>query len=342
MLKLLEGFDTQCKDALNLTQKIKIDISYYKNFKNIVILGIGGSGIGADILKSVLQDIINFPIEVIKSPNLPNYINEDSLIFGVSYSGNTKETLTALDKAIKNKAKIILITSGGKMMSIGKENNLPIIQIPCGYPPRAALGYLLFPMFCCLNNILQLNITSLLEETISTISSYKEELSFKVPLEKNYAKQLAKRLFNKLPIIYGIEGVTSACAVRFKTQLNENAKTYAVYSCTPELCHNEIVAWENTPPNISKEFVVIILKPDEDLIFDNKNLFYQGLEVNKDLMKEKVSDIIEITAKGGNNKLANILSLILLGDFVSIYLSILNKVDPYFIKSIEYLKSKLS
>ena len=314
MLSVLESFPKQCREALSLPKGITVS----GEISGIFVCGMGGSAIGGDLLASYLKDS-KLAITVVRDYKLPDYVDEYSLVFVVSYSGNTEETLSCYEQALKKKAKIIVITSGGKLAKSAEK----VIKIPAGLQPRAATGYLFLPMLGVLYNSGIINITNTeLNEMIALlkdVESYKEK-----------AKELAKKIGKKIPIIYSSERFKPV-AYRMKTQINENAK-YPCYTNTfSEMNHNEINAFQFMERS---KFIVFLIRDEKD----NPRI-QKRMDICRDIMEERV-DVEEIFSKG-KSLLARMFSTIYLGDLTSYYLAINNRVDPTPVEVIEHLKKEL-
>ncbi len=315
MLGVLENFPQQCRNALSLAKGITVsnEISY------ICILGMGGSAIGGDLLKAYMNESA-IPVIVNRNYNLPPFIDENSLVFAVSYSGNTEETLSACKQAIEKKATVLAITTGGKLAELCEK----VIKIPEKYQPRAAIGYLFFPMLGILYNsgIVTVKNQDLNEmlNLIKGVESIKEE-----------AELLAKKIENKVPIIYSSE-LLSAVAYRFKTQINENAKYPAFTQIFSEMNHNEINATHSMERN---KYIIIMIRDD----YDHPRI-KKRMDICKDIFEQRV-DVEEIHTEG-KSFLARIFSTIYLGDLTSYFLAIRNRVDPTPVDIIENLKKELA
>jgi glucose/mannose-6-phosphate isomerase len=258
MIKLLEEFPQKMRDALRLGEEFSIPTNFSaasasnsvpaldsaQNFKNIVVLGMGGSAISGDLLSDYLADELSIPIVVIRGYDIPKFVDENSLVFTVSYSGNTEETISTLKKCLEGKARIIALTSGGKLAVLSQENNFPMIKVPAGIQPRAAISYLFFPILKALERLgLIKERSNEIEETISILQDLSREYCAKSPSENNLAKKVALSLYQHLPLVYGSEGLLEAVAMRWKTQINENSKWPCFWNIFPELDHNEIVGY---------------------------------------------------------------------------------------------------
>jgi len=314
MLEVLEKFPIQCRDALSLAKGIKVS----KEVSNIVVLGMGGSAIGGDLLKSCMSES-DIPLFVNRNYDLPKYVNEDSLVFAVSYSGNTEETLSACEQAIGKKANVIAVTTGGRLSELCEK----VIKIPKGYQPRAAVGYLFFPVLGVLYNSGIVNVKNAdLNEMMDLLKDFKSY--------EEQAETLAKKIDQKIPIIYSSE-LMAPVAYRLKTQINENAKSPAFTHTFPEMNHNEINAFSFMD---RRTYIAILLRDEQDHPRIRKRM-----DICKEIFEERV-DTEELHTKG-KSLLARMFSTIYLGDFVSYYLAIRKRVDPTPVQIIENLKRAL-
>ncbi len=340
MIGALEEFPQNIRDALRLGKKLSIPDNYRdqakQGFKNIVVLGMGGSAIGGDLLSNYLADELSIPIIVIRGYNIPKFVSEDSLVFAVSYSGNTEETISALSKCVEVEAKVIALSSGGWLENLSKDYNFPLIKVPSGIQPRSALGYLFFPILKVLEGLGFIKQrTEELEEMINIMQELSTEYGSKSLAEHNFAKKIALSLYQCLPLIYGSEGLFEAVTMRWKTQINENSKWPCFWNILSELDHNEIVGYE-IDNQINKQAKVVYLEDKE-----GNPRISQRYEITKKIIDQKVAEFILCPSKG-KGKLSRMFSLIYLGDIVSCYLAILNKVDPSPVACIENLKKELA
>src|SRR3989338_5845059 len=314
MLGVIKNFPRQCREALDLPRGISVS----GEVTSIVVIGMGGSAVGGDLLKSYLHDT-KIPVFVVRDYKVPEFVDDYTLVFAVSYSGNTEETLSALKDAKEKGAKIIGITSGGKL----EEECEKVIKVPSGLQPRAALAYLFFPMLGVLHNS-------------GIVSVKNSELNEMLAIIKNAEKfssegeALAKKIKEKIPIVYASQ-LLEPVAFRWKTQMNENAKMPCFYNVFSEMNHNEIAGYQG----MDRKFVAVLLKDKHD----NERV-KKRMEICKGLMGERVN--VEEADVKGESLLARMISTIYLGDFVSYYLAVWNRVDPSPVKIIESLKKKLA
>lgn len=316
---------------VDISQKVSIK---YRKPHHIVISGMGGSAIGGEILKDWLRDELSIPIDISNDYTLPAYTDRDTLVFAISYSGETEETLSSFVDGLRKRCMIVSITSGGHLLSFSKKLNLPFVQIPEGVPPRAAIPYLFFPLPILLEKIGVLsNVKGEIDEAIGVMKGLGAANSPAIPVENNLAKKLALELIGSVPVVYGFKQY-NAVAHRLKTQFNENSKVVSRYDVFPELNHNEVVGWE-APETVTKYFSVIIIRDR-----DEPAEIRRRIEATKSLALKGVKKVLEICASG-DGKLAKMFSMLHLGDFVSVYLAILQGKDPTPVKTISVIKEEL-
>jgi len=332
MLSHLMKTPDYCRDAVNRAKQVKMPEKLKP--KNIVIAGMGGSAIGGEILQDWLRDELPIPIEVCRDYTLPAYVDKDTLFFANSYSGNTEETLSAFLDAVRRKCMTITITSGGHLLSFSKELQVPHLTIPSQLPPRVAIPYLFFPLPVLMERMgLLPSVEGDLQEAIQVLKKVGEENSLKIPTEDNPAKKLALELLETTPIIYGFRQYQSI-AHRLKTQFNENSKVPSKHDVFPELNHNETVGWE-APETLTKNYSIILIRdPDEPPEIRRR------IETTNSLAFHKAKKVLEIHARG-EKKLAKMFSVLRIGDFASVYLAILQGIDPTPVKIIDEVKRAL-
>ncbi len=336
MLDLLVSFPRQCEDALFIGERTKIGPTYNKKYANIIFTGLGGSAIGADIVKGYIGDEVNIPIIVNRNYTMPASLCKDSLVFAVSYSGNTEETLSAYNGALKSGANIIAITSGGRLKELASRNKNTLIIIPKGYPPRCALGYSFIPAIIALSKIrlIKEKEKEIRRLVTSLDNLQKKNLNPSVKGKKNISKYIAKKLHKKFPVIYASDRLGSI-VTRWRGQLAENSKTLSSTHVFPEMNHNEIVGWQN-PAGLLKNFTAVLLRDREDYPRIKKRM-----DITKAILKKNGFCVLEIESCG-TSFLERMLSLVYIGDFASFYLSILNRIDPTPVDRIAYLKKQLA
>lgn len=349
--KLIDNFHLQLQEAVNLAQKWKFTINEVRPL-NIVVAGMGGSAIGADLVRSFLVNELNVPFQVIRHYRLPKFVGPQSLVFVSSYSGNTEETLAVHEEVLKRGALTICISSGGKLVErarqpyfrslqteLGEIGSMEIqvepIVIPSEYPPRAALGFSFVALLVALNKVgLVKDYSSKVLQVADFLSREKRNWEVGVPFEKNEAKKLATGLFEKIPLIYAGSDFLEPVAVRWKGQICENTKQPAFYNFFPEFNHNELVGF-GVLKHLTGKLAAVFLQ-DKD---DHPRVSLR-MQIVEDILKRKKIPVQRVASKG-ETVLERMFYTILLGDFVSYYLAILNGVDPKPVEIIDYLKERL-
>jgi len=318
--------------VVNVTKRISIQ---YKQLEKIIIAGMGGSAIGGEILQDWLRDELRTPIEVCRDYTLPAYADEDTLVFAVSYSGNTEETLSAFIDAVKRRCMVISITSGGRLKSFSEKLQLPCVEIPKGLAPRTAVPYIFFPLPIFMEKIgVPLDIEENVRETKKVLEKLNEEIAPQIPTAGNPSKTLALELRDTIPVIYGFRQY-KAIARRMKDEFNENSKILGIHDVFPELNHNDVVGWEASE-KITKQFSVILIRDK-----DEPPEIRHRIEATKMLTLHKARKVFEIHARGGGN-LAKMFSVMYFGDLTSLYLAILLGIDPTPASSIDRLKMEMA
>lgn len=328
MKRLIEKFPQQLMTAIELGQSAALRNSD-TNLLQVVVAGMGGSGIGGNLIEAFTANELTVPLLITKSYELPFYVNEHTLFLACSYSGNTEETIQTLQAAIRQRAHIVCICSGGDIMSIAKKHDLDIIEIP-GHDksPRANIGYAFTQiLFTLYHHGL---ISNLFIKELAQAAQLIEQEQESILKE---AKTIADCFTHQFPIIYS-DAKLFPVAVRFQQQINENSKQLCHVNAFPEMNHNELVGWELSQ-EIYKHAVVAFFKTD----FDHARVRLR-MDICKKLFQEKVKNVINIQAKGTSFIQQNIY-LIHLTDWVSYFLAENNKVDPFPVKIIDFLKAEL-
>jgi glucose/mannose-6-phosphate isomerase len=335
MLDGLARFPEQIKESLTIAEAterfnfIKVD--------NVIIAGMGASAISGDILASLFRDKLDVPLVVNREYDLPKWVNKDTLVICISYSGNTIETLSSFKIASQKKCKIICISTGGKLQEFAEKRGIPFVKVPAGIQPRAATPYLLFPTMIFLKKIglLKTAIETDIDETITVTQEFVAMNKKTAPDENNLANQLAKKIFNTIPQIYGWS-IYSPIAIRWRHQFNENSKVIARTDLVPDCNHNDIVGW-SANPEISKLFSCVLFRDrDEESIEMTTRLNFM-----RDLFHNTAGNVIEVSPKG-KSQLAKMMYLMCLGDFTSCYLAVLRGIDPSPVDIIAELKKRLA
>tara|TARA_Y100000766_G_C18794824_1_gene550058 strand:+ start:41 stop:1030 length:990 start_codon:yes stop_codon:yes gene_type:complete len=321
----INEFTNHLSGAINIAENTSLS-PCKKEIKNVLICGLGGSGIGGTIVSDIISSDVKVPIVSTKDYSVPGFVNEHTLVIANSYSGNTEETLYALKKCQSKGAEISIITSGGSLKKIAEEKDYNKIIIPGNRPPRAMFGYGFTEIFFLLNhyNIIDNSFKSDFEKAINLLNVEKNHI-------QKEAMELAKKLYKKTPVIYvanGFEGV----AIRFRQQINENSKMLCWHHVVPEMNHNELLGWRT---NID-DLAVVFFRNNSD--YDRNQI---RMNINKKVIEKYTDNITEIWSKG-NSIIENSLYHINLGDWVSWYLSEMNNVDAIEIDVINFLKEELA
>ena len=324
MIRFVSKFTDQLSEAYEIGRHSDLQ-KPKKIINNVIICGLGGSGIGGKIISQIAEKNSNIPIVTHNTYSLPRFVDENTLVIISSYSGNTEETVSALEEAIARNCEISCITSGGTIKELSEKNNLNHIVVPGGNPPRAMLTYSLTQLCFILNHysLLDDSFDAELQSTIELLNTHIEPI-------KAEAKKITEALKSKTILIYtdaSFEGV----GTRFRQQLNENSKVLSFSNVIPEMNHNELLGWTGG----TNSFGVIFLRNESD---NSRNQF--RMEICKEIISAKTDTIIEVFSKG-KTVIEQTFYLILLTDYVSVYLADEYGVDSIEIRVIDKLKNEL-
>jgi glucose/mannose-6-phosphate isomerase len=334
MLDHLHGFPEQCQKAWEKALRFELPREYARISK-VVILGMGGSAIGGDIVRRLALTESKVPVWVHRDYDLPAFVDERTLVIASSYSGNTEETLSAFNKAMGTRSKKLVITSGGKLKQLAEQAGIPTFIIDYQAPPRAALPHSLVPLMGILQKIGMIADKSAdLQEAVAILKRLSRDVIETRPLASNPAKQLAAKVWGRVAVIYGAE-VLSEVAQRWKGEFNENSKTWAFSESFPELNHNAVVGYEF--PAEEKERVFVLMLRSSSL--HPRNLLRYDVTAK---LLSRAGIAYEFVEATGKSALAQVLSLVHLGDHASFYLSMLNEVDPTSTDAINFVKQRLA
>ncbi len=318
MAAFLEKFQEQIIEGYKLGSKIEVE----NTFDKIVFCGMGGSALGGRILKSYIGNKI--PVFIVDDYNLPGFVDKKSLVFVVSYSGNTEETIETYNQVLKRGLKPIVIAAGGKLEESAKDNKNQFIKIPSCPQPRLSYGYQFLSILRALEN------TSIVKENKQIVDNLAVFIGIQKEKTKTKAKELAKKMTNKIPVIYGSKNFEAA-AYKWKININENCKSPAFYNIFPEQNHNELNGLLRTNGNLH----LIFLKCKDDNPKVRKRM-----DIVKKIAEENKIEVTIIEAEG-NNFLERIIWAIYLGDWVSYYLALEYGVDPTPVELVEKFKKML-
>lgn len=301
---------------------------------SVLVLGMGGSGVSGDLLATVAGPFMPLPVVVVKGYEPPSYVNERTLVFAMSFSGNTEETVDAVTTAANAGGRIVAVTQGGALADLCRSWTAPIIPIADDIPqPRAGLGALAAPMMIVLERLgLFHGAEGWLRFAVDQLKARRDKLA----VDSNPAERLADDLARRVPIIYGGGGLGGLAATRWKTEFNENARFPAWANTNPELCHNEIAGWGQNGDLTRQVFALINLRHD----FEHPQVM-RRFQVMEPWLEEVVGDIFEVRAEG-EGPLAQLFDLSMIGTFTSLHLAVREGIDPGPVPVLDELKAALA
>lgn len=335
MFDLVETMPEQVHSAV-LASRGLAGLPAAEEVEHVVVLGMGGSGIAGDVLAAAATPLLPVPVVVSKSYELPAFVGEGSLVFAVSVSGDTEETIQAASDAAVAGARMVVITGGGELAHLARSWGAPVVPVPPDIPqPRAAFGAVAIPPLVVLDEIgLLKGAATWIDAALDQLCRRRDQLA--AAGDTSEAAEVARRIGTTIPLIQGSGAIGSAAAVRWRTQINENAKSPAFSSTMPELCHNEICGWgtrgDITRPGLS----VVQLRHDEE-----HPQIGRRFDLTRDLLDPAVAEVIEVRAEG-DGELAQLLDLVLFGDYVSLWMAAAAGVDPGPVDVLTELKRRLS
>ena len=340
MLGATLGLPDQCEDAKRIGLEADLSGLEGRKFSSVVIAGMGGSAIGGDMLRATYEPVLLCPVSVVRDYHLSGYVGPDTLVIASSNSGNTEETLACYDQARKNRAPLLTTTTGGELEKRAARDGVPIVKFPGGLQPRAAIGYAFIPLIVTAARLglMPRVLIDDVDEAVAVLRGLCNELNPDVREDANLAKQLAAAWVGKIPVIYGSQGERGVAAYRWKTQINENAKAFAVANVLPELNHNETVGWSGShgQGEPQKLLSVVFLRDDRE-----PSHIAKRCELTRDIVNKHAARIDEVWSRGAS-ALARMLSLVYVGDFASVYLALAYGEDPTPVRVIDWLKRELA
>lgn len=317
----IRGLPLQCEEAWSQARDLVLPEHWQSSSNKVVIGGMGGSAIAGDLVADLASLQQAVPIIVVRDFHLPFRLDRNSLFIGCSHSGNTDETLSLFRQALQQQARVLAVTGGGVLAEEAKAQNIPLLTINAPGEPRCAVGYNLMLLLGALRRLGLVNTSDDdVQGATADLRRQIAQLGEEVPTEHNPAKQLAHELKDKLIVMYG-SGIFSGAARRWKTQFNENAKIWAFFETAPELLHNAVEAY-HSPPGVNPDKIVLVLQPNS-----NSEVLQSRYRVVKELLHRK--DIPHRVLAGVDAPpLAQLLTTLNLGDYVSYYLALLQGVNP--------------
>ena len=334
MWSLIEAFPDHIEAASQTVKNLFFTPSAEKP-SSVVITGLGGSAISGDLARAAAGDSIKLPFFVNRDYHIPPFVNASTLVIACSYSGYTEETLSAYTQAKKAGADIVCITSGGLLAEFAERDSFPVIPLPDGLPPRAALGHALPALLGVLQakKIIP-DMGDDIKEAVGELRTLREKLRPETPTETNNAKKLAEMLYQTIVAVYGSSAIMEAAAYRWRSQIAENAKNLAFHHAIPEMNHNELEGWL-CPECELKNVGVVFLRDEEDhpQVKKRFDLTFKAIE-------GKGFCIAEIEGFG-KSRLSRILTVVYFGDYTSLYMAYLNQRDPTPVTVIDDFKKAL-
>jgi glucose/mannose-6-phosphate isomerase len=325
MERLIDAFPQNMTEAIGIGQEAAKQFRT-RPVKNVMISGMGGSGIGGKFAAQIVWDQCKVPVISVHDYRIPAWVDEHTLFVASSYSGNTEETLSTLSIALSKGASIACVTSGGKLEQLAKSHEFNLIKIPSGQPPRTSFGY---------NAMQQLFILSAYglidNDFVDQLKAAAQLLEKESGTIKAEAAAIAHKLVGKIPVIYS-ETYFESLAIRLRQQINENAKTLCWHHALPEMNHNELVSWAGG----SKDYAVIMLRTPEDHPGTARRM-----ELSKEIISRHTDTIIEIQSSG-TTRMERAYYLVHLIDWITYYLAVEKDVDPIEIDVIDYFKAELA
>jgi glucose/mannose-6-phosphate isomerase len=304
-----------------------------EEIEQVVVLGMGGSGIAGDVLMASAGPYLPLPVLVFRSYHVPAFVDEGTLVFAVSFSGDTEETIEAVTAAALQGARVVAVTRGGELGHLAESWGVPVVSVPDGIPqPRAALGALAIPPLVVLEDIgLFPGATYWIDAAVEQLKVRRDQLV----RPGNVAEALARRIGRTMPLIHGGGGLGAVAAQRWKTDVNENAKCPAFWNAQSELCHNELSGWGQHGDLTRQMFTLVNLRHD----FEHPQVMHR-FHLTAELLDEVVSSVEEIRAEG-EGELAQLLDLILVGNVTSLHMAFNEGIDPGPIPAQEQIKDAL-
>lgn len=331
-LEILQKTPEMCRD---IWEKFKAENYEFEEFDKVVVCAMGGSAIGADMARFLVEKHTSLPIQIVRDYNLPNWVDEKTLAIVNSYSGNTEETLSGFVDARNRGAQIFAIASGGKLLELSKDNGYNHFELPKNLPPRTAWGLSFYVVLELLIKAKKIESDKLkLSESIDAMTEISEGSAADIDMDSNLSKQLARGLSSSIPIVFGAEHLASV-ARRWKGEFNENSKIPSFYEEIPELNHNLQQGLE-----CKKE-----LKDSLSIIILNSELYHDRNQKRAQIIQETFTNQefdMTMVQVGGNTYEESITSAVMLGDYVSVYLALLLEKNPVLFTAIEELKAMLN
>jgi glucose/mannose-6-phosphate isomerase len=332
MLEAVASLPEQVASAIDAGRHLD-GLPHRDGVEQVVVLGMGGSGLAGDVLVAVAGPFLPVPVTVVKSYELPDSVGRESLVFAVSFSGDTEETVEAAGEAFEAGASVVAVTGGGGLQRLAEDWGAPVVPVPKSIPqPRCAIGAVSIPPLVVLEDMgLFPGATRWIELAVDQLRRRRDQLL----APGSDAEVAARRIGRTIPLVYGAQAVGATAAVRWKNQVNENAKSPAFCSVYPELGHNELAGWGQLG-DVTRQLITLVnLRHDAE-----HPQVARRFAIVTEMLREVMADVIEVRAQGDGD-LAQLLDLALVGDFVSLHMAAAEGVDPGPIPALVELKQRL-
>ena len=327
--EVLSAFPAQCRGALTLVAAPRLSIP---RPGLVVLAGMGGSAAGADLLAACGAERLDVPLVVHRGYGLPPTVGPHALVVASSYSGDTEEALSAVETAVEQRVPVAALTAGGRLGELARTRGLPWVKLPDGLMPRMALGYLFLASRRVLSDAgLAVATDAEVGEAVDVVTALADELGPARPAARNEAKRLALAVGTRMPAIYG-GPATGGVAYRWKTDIEENAKRFALAGAIPEMNHNEVEAWR--APAAKGAHAILLRDRDEPRPIARR------FTVLHELIAEAGGDVSECWARGAGRP-AKLLGLAYVGAWTSYYLAVGSGIDPWPVELLDELKRRL-
>lgn len=325
MEKLIQDFAAQMREAVEIGGKATFT-KPENEIRNVCLIGLGGSAFGGEVAKNYISKDCPVPFDIVRDYTIPGYVSKHTLLIASSYSGNTEETLSALEEAMGRGPKVVVVTSGGKLLEIARAKGYDHIVLPGGYPPRTAAGFSVVQQLFVLRGMgLIKDFSKALADAIDVVDRFDGHED---------ARLIADQLVSRIPVLYSSPAFESI-AIRWRQQIEENSKQIAFHHVIPEMNHNELVGWKN-PAGLLEDTVAVVLRSK----FDHPRNAIR-MDICRDIIGDYADAVVEVKADGKGH-LAQLFHLLHLGDWVSYYLALRNEEEPTPVKVIDYLKGELA
>jgi len=307
-----------------------------KSIANICVLGMGGSGIAGDLIAAVGQQFLPVPVMVAKGYDAPSFIDGSTLVIALSFSGDTEETIQAVEEAQTSGGRVLAVSQGGRLAELAEDWGAPWLPIPDSIPaPRAGLGALAVPPLIALERMgLFSGAHEWVASAVTQLKRRRDQLT--APTDADAARTLARQIGRTMPIVYGASAIGAVAAARWKSECNENAKVPAFANAVPELCHNEVAGWGQHGDMTRQVFSLVLLRHDDEHPQEARRF-----DLVREAMEEVVGSIHTVQAEG-DGALAQLLDLVLVGAFTSLHLAAQEGLDPGPVPILDEIKAALA